>query len=116
MTTTSPVDILKAFLQSMNEEDFDRAKTFANDDLIFEGVMGSRNGAALYFSDMAKMKFKYEIRKIVGDDNDVSVLYDIDMGGKKLLTSGWYHFEHNKISSIRVIFDPRPLLEKEDQQ
>jgi hypothetical protein len=32
------------------------------------------------------------------------------MGGKAVLTSGWYEVRDGKITHIRVIFDPRPVL------
>jgi hypothetical protein len=28
-----------------------------------------------------------------------------------LFGCGWYHVEQGKISSLRVVFDPRPLVE-----
>jgi hypothetical protein len=73
--------------------------------------MGKRDGADVYFSDMKKMKFKYEIHKALDDGNDVAVFYDIDMSGKKIFSSGWYHVINGKIEWFKVLFDPRPLLE-----
>lgn len=99
-----------AFLKALTDQDFDTAKKYANNDLKFIGVMGTRNGADVYFKDMAHMKFKYDIKKVFADGNDVSVWYDIDMGSKIIPSSGWYELRNGKISSIKVLFDPRPLL------
>jgi limonene-1,2-epoxide hydrolase len=104
--------IVLAFLKAMNDEDFKTAKQYVNDDLKFIGVMGIRDGGEVYIADMEKMKFKYDIKKIFEDVNDVSVFYDINMGGTTIFSSGWYQLSGGKISSIKVIFDPRPLLEK----
>lgn len=108
--TSHSANVVKAFIKAVNDEDFTTARTYVNDDLKFEGVMGSRDGAETYFNDMKRMKFKYAIKKAFADDNDVCLLYDIDMNGTAIFTCGWYRLENGKISSIKVVFDPRPLL------
>lgn len=104
-------DVVLSFLQALNNEDFILARSFVQDDLRFNGVLGSREGAAAYFSDMERMKLKYSILKAFEDGDDVCVLYDIGMGGKTIFSCGWYQLKDHKISTIRVVFDPRPLLE-----
>jgi limonene-1,2-epoxide hydrolase len=111
--STNAGEVVIAFLKAMNNEDFKTARQYARDDMQFVGVMGSRNGADVYFQDMEKMKFKYEIKRLFTDGDDVSVFYDINMGDKTIFSSGWYHIIDGRINSIKVIFDPRPLLEKE---
>lgn len=105
-------EVVTSFLKALNEEDFQTARKYVHDDLQFLGVMGQRSGADAYFSDMQKMKFKYVIKRVFTDGDDVSIFYDIKMQGKTIFTSGWYHVPNCKINSIRVVFDPRPLLEK----
>jgi len=103
---------VKNFLNALNDEDFDTARTFLNNDMKFIGVMGTRDSADTYIADMARMKFKYNIQKLFEDGNDVSVFYDINMGGPTIFCSGWYQLSDGRISTLKVIFDPRPLLEK----
>ncbi|MEO3404645.1 nuclear transport factor 2 family protein [Mucilaginibacter sp. CAU 1740] len=103
-------DIVLSFIKALNDEDFAAARKFAADDLKFIGVLGERDGAEAYFTDMERMKLKYDIKRVFSDGDDVSIFYDIDMGGKTIFSSGWYHVVDGKINSIRVIFDPRPLL------
>lgn len=104
-------DVVVSFLDAMNREDYQTARSYVNDDMLFIGVLGSRDGADAYFKDMEKMRFHYDIKKVFHDEQDVCVLYDIDMSGKKIFTCGWYKVENGKIRSIKVLFDPRPLLE-----
>ncbi len=111
----TPKEIVSSFLASINEEDFAAAKACVTDDMKFEGVLGFRDGADAYFSDMEKMKLKYEIKKMIAEGNDVCVLYDIDMSGEKINTFGWYHVKHGKIGYIKVVFDPRPILEASEK-
>ncbi|HLA56964.1 MAG TPA: nuclear transport factor 2 family protein [Flavobacterium sp.] len=104
------------FLTALNEENFKAARAFANDNMKFQGVLGKRDNADSYFEDMAKMKFKYEILKVFADGDDVCVFYNIDMSGTKVFTCGWYQLENDKISNIKVIFDPRPVLEQSNKK
>lgn len=109
--TTETREIVLKFLKALNDEDFKTARTFVANDMKFEGVMGSRDGADAYFADMEKMKFKYDIKRLFADGDDVAAFYDIDMGkGDPIFTCGWYHVTNDKINTIKVVFDPRPLL------
>ncbi|MCZ4242749.1 nuclear transport factor 2 family protein [Pedobacter punctiformis] len=98
------------FLNALNTENFDLAKEQLDENMTFKGVMGERTGADNYINDMKKMKFKYNIQKLFADDHEVSVFFDINMGEKTIFSSGWYTLENEKIKSIKVLFDPRPLL------
>jgi limonene-1,2-epoxide hydrolase len=104
--------VVMAFINALNDEDFTTAREQLADGMRFDGVMGSRDSADAYISDMTRMKFKYNIKKLFADENDVCLLYDINMGAVTIFTCGWYHVEDGKISSLKVVFDPRPLLEK----
>ena len=105
-------DVVLTFINALNMEDFTAAKSCVHDDLVFEGVLGSRKGSESYFRDMEKMRLKYKIKKAFQDDNDVCLLYDINMSGTEVFTCGWYKLEDKKIKSLKVVFDPRPLLQQ----
>lgn len=109
-------DTVLSFLDSINKEDFEKARTFITDDFKFNGVLGSRDNADAYLEDMKKMKFKYEIKKTFSNEKDACVFYDITMTGKKIFCCGWYHLKGDKINSLRVVFDPRPILEASDRK
>lgn len=102
--------VVLSLIQAINEEDFDAAARFAKDDMTFEGVMGSRDSAAAYFDDMKKMKLKYDVQKVFVDQEDVCLFYDLTMEGKTIFGCGWYHLDGGRVSSLKVIFDPRPFL------
>lgn len=108
---TKAQQTVQGFLEAMNAEDFDKARTYTTDDMCFEGVLGTRNGAADYFSDMKNMKLKYEVLKTFANGNDVAVFYNIDMGRAKVFCAGWYELRGEQIATIKVVFDPRPLLD-----
>ena len=108
----SAKEIVLAFINALNKEDFAAAGKYLTKDMTFKGVLGSRDGAEAYMNDMEKMKFKYDLKKAIAEDNDVCLFYDLDMGGVTIFGCGWYHLKGGKISSLNVIFDPRPVLEQ----
>lgn len=99
-----------SFIDALNNEDFTGARNYVSNDMVFEGVLGSRNGADAYFNDMEKMRLKYNIQKVFKDGDDVCLFYNIEMSGKTIFSAGWYRINDGKINSIRVVFDPRPLM------
>jgi len=111
MTTDNNAQTVQAFLEAMNAEDFDKARTYTTDEMVFEGVLGTRNGAEAYFTDMKNMKLKYNVLKSFVNDNDVAVFYNVDMGTVKVFCAGWYQLKGGQISNIKVVFDPRPVLD-----
>ncbi|MCZ4222855.1 nuclear transport factor 2 family protein [Pedobacter rhodius] len=102
--------VVTDFLTALNKEDFETARAQLADNVTFKGAMGERNGADVYIEDMKTMKFKYDVKKIFADENDVCIWYDINMDGKTFFSAGWYKLEEEKIKSFQVIFDPRPIL------
>lgn len=116
-TASNAKEVVLTFINALNKEDFETARDCLSEDMVFDGVLGHRDGADTYISDMKKMKFKYKIKKGFEDDKDVCLLYDIDMGGKNtIFTCGWYQIKYNKIKSLKVVFDPRPVLDKSDKK
>lgn len=104
-------NVVMACVDAINREEFREAKQYVSDDFSFIGVLGSRNGAEAYFLDMERMRLKYSIKKSFADEQDVCLFYDLSISGKMIFGSAWYHVEDGRILSLRVVFDPRPLLE-----
>lgn len=100
------------FIQYLNEENFDKAESCLDPGFKFIGVLGKREGASVYITDMKQMKFKYKILKAFTSGEDVCFWYTIDMGEKEVEASGWYQIKDGKIHTLKVLFDPRPLLKE----
>ena len=110
ITDINAKELVLSFIAALNQEDFDVARSYAADDMTFTGVLGSRNNATEYFNDMRQMKLRYTILKAFEDENDVCLLYDLTMSGLTIFGCGWYQVQGGKIKSLRVVFDPRPVL------
>ncbi|SFE07734.1 Limonene-1,2-epoxide hydrolase [Chitinophaga sp. CF118] len=105
-------EVVLALINAINHEDFQGARAYASTDMQFQGVLGAHYGAEAYFLDMEKMKLKYDIKRIFADGNDVCLLYNLDISGVTIFSCGWYHVEDGRVKSLKVVFDPRPILEK----
>jgi hypothetical protein len=111
ITKSSAKDIVSRCIVAINNEDFESARMLVHSDFKFEGVLGSRDGAEAYFRDMEKMKLKYDVKKIFFDADDVCVFYNIDMSGVSVFCCAWYQVVQDKIKFLKVVFDPRPVLQ-----
>ena len=110
--TTTNEGIVLDLIYAINSENFYEAARLLTDGFSFVGVLGTRNGATAYVDDLKRMKIKYKIHKVLAKDNDVCVLCDYTLQGRELLGCNWYTVDQGKVSSLKSIFDPRPLLEK----
>jgi predicted ester cyclase len=113
---TDPTEVVLAYVAALNDEDFKSVRQYMSDDLSFVGVLGSRQGADAYFKDMERMRLKYEIQKVFANGDDVCLLYNLRISGLTVFGCGWYHVENGKIDSLKVLFDPRPILEQSREQ
>ena len=116
MDSQQAKEIVIEFITLINDEHFKEARKYADDGMTFRGVLGSRDGADEYFADMEKMKLKYAVIKTIADGDDVCVFYNLDMSGANIFGCGWYEVREGKIVSLKVIFDPRPVLEKQGKK
>jgi len=98
-------------VKAINEEDFREARRYVSEGMMFDGVLGSRFGADSYFHDMERMLLKYEIQKVFSEGDEVCLLYNLQISGKTIFCCGLYEVKHGRITSLKVVFDPRPLLE-----
>ena len=58
---------------------------------------------------------RLEIKKIFADGDDVCEFHEVnfDTQSPPLLVCMWFHVDDGKISSIRIVFDPRPFLREQ---
>jgi len=99
-------------ISAINEKDFATARELVWDNFIFDGVLGGREGADAYFADLPGMHMNYSVLRSFARGLDVCVLSNLRMGEKKeIFCCSWYRLKQGKIASLKVVFDPRPLLE-----
>jgi limonene-1,2-epoxide hydrolase len=106
-------EVVDSFLKALNSRDLKAARGYIDDNVSFRAPDGAPvRGAEAYLNGWKPLGLSYEVKKIFVDGDDVCVLYDIKFSNPPvtLFACGWYQLDKGKISSIRVIFDPRPLF------
>jgi hypothetical protein len=103
-------EVVLALGKALNDESFELARRYVSDDIKYVGPLSSRNGVEAYLEEIERLRLKFDIQKIFVDDQDVCLLYDITVSGITLFACGWFQVEAGKVSSLRVIFDPRPVI------
>ncbi|MFT3680757.1 MAG: nuclear transport factor 2 family protein [Ferruginibacter sp.] len=106
----SAKDIVLSFIRELNVQNFNAAKEYVDENIRFEGAMGSRYGIDAYFTGIQQMRLEYNIKKIFTDGDDVCLMYDFTTSGITIFGCGWYHVKDEKIDVLKVIFDPRSIL------
>jgi limonene-1,2-epoxide hydrolase len=114
----SPKEIVVSFLKYLNNRDLESARSCVSDNFVCISPpgLGSFDSAESYFKaaeqaqKVHESSYKFEIKKIFMDGNDVCVFNDVIAGPITLFACGWYHVEDGKIRSLRLVYDPRPLL------
>ena len=111
-------EVVISYLEALNDQDFKVARTYLKDDMTFLSPIASHNSADAYLEGNEQLRSKYgikkvlyEVKKVFVDGDDVCVFFDFTIGSVTLFASGWFHVANGKISSIRVVFDPRPIVE-----
>ena len=110
ISTNEPKEVVLRLGKALNDESFQIARRYVSDDMKYVGPFGSRDGAKAYLQEIERFRLKFDIQKIFADDKNVCVLYDITVSGITLFACGWFQVNAGRVSSLRVTFDPRPLL------
>src|SRR5277367_1889850 len=110
MSTSEAKEVVLGLGQALNDENYEAARRYVNNNMKYVGPFGSHDGAESYLHEIERLRLKFDILKIFADDKDVCVLYDITVSGITLFACGWFQLEAGTVGSMRVTFDPRPLL------
>jgi hypothetical protein len=109
-------EVVLDLAKAVNDGNYEAARRYVSDNISYVGPFGSRDGAEAYVNEMKRRHLKFDILKIFVDNKDVCVLYDITVSGVTLFACSWFQVEAGKVKSMRVTFDPRPLLTKADAE
>src|SRR5580658_8895923 len=114
---SNPKDLVTSFLGTLNKKDPNSARSYLADNVSFSATDGtSVYGAEAYMDGWKKLGINYEISKAFVDGDDVCILYDLRFSKPPVTVvgCGLYHVIGGKIDSIKVIFDPRPILPQQE--
>jgi hypothetical protein len=112
ISTSETTDVVLGLGKALNDENYEAARRYVSDNMKYVGPFGARDGAEAYLHEIERLRLKFDIQKIFSDNKDVCALYDISVSGITLFACGWFQVETGTVRSMRVTFDPRPLLGK----
>ncbi len=110
-----PVETVQAFLGALHREDFPSARQCLGGPFSFVGWFGQFDDPDRYLEALRKVRgfiVKADVHKLFADGPDVCLLYDAHTRrGDVTLVAGWFKLSDDKITSIRVVCDPKPFAE-----
>ena len=111
----NPADIAATYFDAWKAKDFDRLRSVLADDATFRGPLGSADDgdACLQgLKGMSEIVTDIVVHKRFVDGPDVLTWFDLHTTvAPPAATANWSHVEDGKITRIRVVFDPRPILD-----
>jgi SnoaL-like domain len=111
----SAKDIVMEYLQAAERRDFQSARGYVSDNISYLSPLNSFDRAEPYLKYFESLHLpKFDIKKIFTDGDDVCLLYEVILTTPPatVFVSFWAHVDGGKISSIRLVFDPRPFLQQ----
>jgi hypothetical protein len=105
-------DIVMEFIKATERQDYQAARGYLSDNVSYVSPANSFDRAEPYLKYNLHLYqtgqlVKFDIKKEFADSNDVCIIHEIN----SQLVCVWYHVDDDgKISSVKVIFDPRQFL------
>jgi hypothetical protein len=112
MTDTAAV--AASYFRSWKNHDFAEFRSILADDVTFDGPLGHAGNAdecVAGIQGMSQIVTDIVIRKMFVDGDDVTTWFDLHtkVADEPALVANWAHLTNGKISTIKVVFDPRPM-------
>jgi limonene-1,2-epoxide hydrolase len=120
---SSAKEVVMEFVQAMQRKDFKTVRSYISDNMTGvapgpEGLTSYNKAAFMSYVEHGNVP-PYDIKKEFADSNDVCLLYEAtyqSLYGEpvKTFVCAWFHVndDYGKISSLRFVFDPRPLFQQ----
>lgn len=109
MTESNAVDVVMSYIGALDRQDYEAARKLMADRLPIKGPGETYDDPDRLIEILRTYKSKYDVKKVLSDGSDVSVLYELVTPSVKVFMCSWYEVRDGKIASIHTIFDPRPF-------
>ncbi|MEW6603190.1 MAG: nuclear transport factor 2 family protein [Thermoproteota archaeon] len=111
----SAKEIVMEYLQALIERrDFKTARSYLKDSVSYVSPLNSFDSVEPYLKYNESLRLpKPDIKKVFTDGDDVCLLYEMTLTKPPVTfpVSFWAHVDDGKISSIKLVFDPRPFVQ-----
>jgi len=111
---TDPAAVADRYFTAWKGRDFATLRSILADDVTFDGPfaqLDTADACVAGLRGMSEIVTDIAVRKRFVDGADVLTWFDLHTSvAPPAPTANWSRVENGKITSIRVVFDPRPLL------
>lgn len=109
-------NIANSYFKSWKAHDFETIRSLLSDNITFIGALGEANGideCVNGLQGLTSIITDLVIQHMWVDEFDILTWYELHTTktSKPLAVANWIHIENDKITKIRVTFDPRPLMD-----
>ena len=110
--SASAKEIVIGFIEATERQDYQSARSYLKDNVSYVSPVNSFDRAESYLKYNLHLYEtgqlgKFDIKKEFADSNDFCIIHEYN----SQLVCVWYHVDDDgKISSVKVIFDPRAFL------
>jgi len=107
-------DVVDAYMAAFAAKDQERSRQYLHPRMTFVGPLETFNNAADYEASITKLQAivtRVDRRKVVADESDVCVLYDLvtNTPAGTSRVAQWFHVDSGQITAIETFFDARPF-------
>jgi len=117
MTTTThrtPADTMTAYFDAWQRRDAESLRDGLADDVVFDGPMGhveGLEGNVTSLHGLFGIVTGVTIQHVFVDGPEVATFYDLHTTeADPITTVNWSTIENGRVTRIRAVFDPRPLV------
>jgi ketosteroid isomerase-like protein len=107
-------EVVERYHEAWTGKDFDTARALLHDDLSFHGPIDTFDRADDYVAALqrlAPMVQGVKVRRILSEDDDVVVLFELLTPMGPAPVAEWYRVRDGKIAAVDVYFDARPFAQ-----
>ena len=113
--TRQPLDVVKALYEALGREDFAGARRLLGEPFSFVAWFDRLDDPDAYIEVVRKLRgfiVKADFHHVLVDGDHVCVIYDATtVRGDVSIAAAWFHVCDGRIVSVRIICDPRPMLQ-----
>jgi ketosteroid isomerase-like protein len=110
-----PSTVAHTYFEAWKNHDFAMIRALLADDVVFDGPFARIEGADAYresLEQFSEVVTEVDIKHVFEDGPDVLTWYELHATevADPLPVAHWLHVEEGRVTSLRVTFDPRPML------
>ena len=106
------LEVVGTYIEAVRRNDADGLPL--HDNVVFESPLGRYEGIASFrkgLTDFFQILKSIEVVRLTADDNTCAAVLKIDTIFGMIPSLEYFFVADGKITSIRIYYDPRPLLE-----